>query len=158
MITAGTYLKQRFFHDETRLELLQGHLLSASADHGWTPHAWACFPNHYHFIGIAPNEPRAVQRLTSRIHTLSARDLNRLDGKEGRKVGFNCWDTLITFEKSVLARIAYVHYNPVRHGVVVKAEDYQCCSARWFLRHGDKSFVASGLAFKTDRVNVVDDF
>lgn len=57
-------------------------------DAGWELEAWAIFPNHYHVVGIAPDRPSATKTLTSRIHTLSARDANVLDGSAGRKVWF----------------------------------------------------------------------
>ncbi|HRI45294.1 MAG TPA: hypothetical protein PLL78_04105 [Fimbriimonadaceae bacterium] len=96
--------------------------------------------------------------MTAKIHGLSARELNHLDGTPGRAVWYRCWDTRITFEKSVMARIAYVHHNAVRHGIVQRAEDYPWCSARWFLQHGDRPFVESVLSFNTDKVNVLDDY
>jgi len=30
----------------------------------------------------------------------------------------NFWDTRLTFEKSWLARLKYVHHNPLYHGLV----------------------------------------
>ncbi len=158
IITGGTYHKEHMFCDDVRLELLHDRLLLAIEEENWTPFAWAVFSNHYHFVGISPGIPNAVRRLTGKVHTLSARDLNKLDQQVGRNIWYRSWDTRLTFEKSLMARIAYVHTNPVKHGLVTEPESYRYCSAAWFLNRGDRPFVESVLSFKTEKVNVFDDF
>ena len=44
----------------------------------------------------------------------------------------NFWDTKLTFEKSYLARLNYVHQNAVKHVLVPAANQYRWCSAAWF--------------------------
>ncbi len=84
--------------------------------------------------------------------------MNDLDGEPGRKVWFQYWDTLLSFERSFLARLNYVHNNPVKHGLVKIATRYPWCSASWFEQNADRSFYNTVMNFKTDRVNVRDDF
>jgi len=64
----------------------------------------------------------------------------------------------LTFERSWLARLNYVHQNPVKHGVVPVANQYPWCSAAWFERTASPAQVKTIYSFKTDRVNVYDDF
>jgi hypothetical protein len=52
------------------------------------------------------------------LHTRAGGWINRLDNTPNRKVWHNFWDTKLTYEKSYLARLNYVHQNPVRHGLV----------------------------------------
>ena len=61
----------------------------------------------------------------------TARDLNRLDLVPGRTVWFNVLETELSFEKSYLTRLNYVHQNAV-HGLVAVANQYPWCSATWF--------------------------
>jgi putative transposase len=51
-----------------------------------------------------------------------------------------------------------VHRNAVRHGLVRVAADYPWCSASWFERTATKAQVATIYRFKTDRVNVPDEY
>ena len=46
----------------------------------------------------------------------------------------NFRDSRLTYEKSYLARLAYTHRNPVKHGLVPVANQYPWCSAAWFER------------------------
>jgi putative transposase len=99
-----------------------------------------------------------IKALLRRIHSLTARELNLLDNAAGRKVWHNYRETQLTYEKSYYARLHYVHDNPVRHGLVPLAENYQWCSMGWFVQRGEATFVRKVLSFKTDSVNVEDDF
>jgi len=81
-----------------------------------------------------------------------------LDGARGRKVWYNFWETKLTYEKSLLARLNYVHQNAVKHGLVPEANQYPWCSAAWFERTATPAQVKTVYSFKTDRIRVIDDF
>ena len=159
MVTAGTFNKELFFCTPESLDLLQNLLFSLAREFGWTLQAWAILGNHYHFVAQSPRENAAtLTRMISKLHTLSARELNRCDNIPGRKVWFQFWDSQITFQASHLARLRYVHQNPVHHGVASEATTYRWCSAAWFERSAPSAFVKTVNGFKTDRVRVVDAF
>ncbi|MFN2507442.1 MAG: hypothetical protein ABR589_01565 [Chthoniobacterales bacterium] len=92
------------------------------------------------------------------MHREIAVRLNELDSTPGRKVIYQFWDSELTFEKSYLARLHYVHHNPVHHGIVAVASDYPWCSARWFETNARPAFVRTVYSFKTDKLNVPDEF
>jgi putative transposase len=158
ILTAATYHKAPLFAGDERLDLLHDILLEELEKAGWQLQAWAVFANHYHFVGHSPESGLGLKMLTRAIHGRSAIELNKLDGTPGRMVWYRSWDTRISFERSYLARLAYVHNNPVKHGLVENAEDYPWCSARWFATQAERPFYESVMSFKTDRVNVYDDF
>jgi hypothetical protein len=88
----------------------------------------------------------------------TSKRLNEQDAQRGRRVWFQYWDSHITFERSYLARLNYVHQNPVHHGVADNAENYAWCSAAWFGRNAPASFVATVKSFKTDKLSLPDEF
>ena len=92
------------------------------------------------------------------LHSETSKWVNRLDNDPGRKVWHNFWDTRLTFQKSYLARLNYVHQNAVKHRLVSLANQYPWCSARWLERVASPAIVKSIHRFKTDAVNVHDDF
>jgi putative transposase len=161
MVTAGTYRKIQHFNTPQRLDVLQRGLLAVCQTNGWQLEAWAVFANHYHFIGISPRDQDDASSLTRTLgglHAKTAAWVNRLDGTPGRKVWHNFFETKLTHEKSYLARLGYVHRNAVRHGLVRVAVDYPWCSASWFERTATTAQVATIYRFKTDRVNVPDEY
>lgn len=160
-ITAGTYLKAHYFQTPQRLDVLQRGLLTVARKFGWELEAWAVFSNHYHFVAHSPSDSIDANNLSQMLgllHTRTAGWINRLDKTPGRKAWHNFWDTKLTYEKSYLARLNYVHQNAVKHGVVLVANQYRWCSARWFEGVTSPGMVRAIYRFKTDAVSVKDDF
>ena len=158
MVTAATLHKQQIYLGRERLHLLHSTLLRLAKLYHWQLEAWSVFSNHYHFIARRAPESGGLETFLRHLHSISARELNRLDGIAGRKVWFNYWDTKLTFEKSYLARLNYVHQNAVKHGLVPLANQYPWCSAAWFERTASAAIVKTIYRFPTTRVVVVDDF
>jgi putative transposase len=158
IVTAATLHKAHLFADSTRITLLERCLLSLAKQYEWQLEAWAVFTNHYHFVARGNHESADLKRFLIHFHADTARELNRADNRVGRTVWFNFWDTKLTYERSYLARLNYVHQNPVKHGLVVKANQYRWCSAAWFERVTQPAMVRTIYGFKTDKLNIHDDF
>ena len=158
MVTAGTYGKKHYFSTPERLGLVKKLLFDIAEEYDWRLQAWAVMSNHYHFLALSPEDAGSLKKLVSKLHTLSAKEINREDKTPGRKVWFQYWDSLITFERSYFARLHYVHQNPVHHGVTKVAENYPWCSAGWFTLHAEPAFQKTVMSFKIDKVKVADDF
>ena len=92
------------------------------------------------------------------LHSRTAGWVNRLDKTPGRQVWHNFWDTRLTYQKSYLARLNYVHQNPVKHGLVAVANQYPYCSAAWFERTASPAMVRSIYRFKIDALSLYDEF
>lgn len=158
MVTTATQGKLHLFRDADRLDLLQSAVLTLAPKYDWHLEAWALFSNHYHFVGYTLASPSRLKELLADLHASTARDLNRLDGEPGRQVWHNFWDKQLTYEKSYLARLNYVHQNAVKHGLVRVANQYPWCSAAWFERTARPAQVKTIYGFKIDGVKVTDDF
>jgi len=160
-VTAGTYQKGHHFRGADRLRVLHRGLLTVARDFGWQLEAWAVFSNHYHFIAHSPSaedSAASLSQMLGMLHTKTARWINRLDGALNRRVWHNFWETRLTFERSYLARLNYVHHNPARHGLVLVSNQYPWCSARWFERTASPAQVKTIYRFKIDSVHVHDDY
>lgn len=158
IVTASTLQKQHFFRADNRRQLLQDALFEVTTAYDWPLQAWAVFANHYHFIAKSPDDAITLKKMIQRLHSQTARAVNRLDGVNGRQVWFQYWDTCLTFEQSYYARLNYVHNNPVKHGLVEDAVQYPFCSASWFNSQADTMLrhkVTSALA---GQIDIQDDF
>jgi putative transposase len=157
MVTAGTYRKIRHLNSPERLDFFLESLFHCASEFDWNLRAWTVLPNHYHFVANS-SQPKTLRKFLGKLHMQTAKQLNLWDNMPGRKVWFQFWESHITFERSYLARLNYVHHNPTRHGVVPLAQTYRWCSASWFERNASPAFVDTVKSFKIDRVQVPDDF
>lgn len=158
MITAGTLHKASLFNTPAKLDLFRDTALMLLADYSINLDAWAFLANHYHLIVGFERARVTPSTFIRRLHRELALRLNEVNETPSQKVFYQFWDTELTFEKSYLARLNYVHQNAVHHGLVSIANHYPWCSAAWFEREARQSFVNSVYSFKTDRVKVPDDF
>jgi putative transposase len=143
------------------LRVLHRGLLTVARDFGWHFEAWAVFSNHYHFVAHSPADApdaTSLPDMLSVLHVKTSRWLNRLDRAPNRRVWYNYRETRLTYQKSYLARLNYVHQNAVRHGLVPVANQYPCCSAAWFERAASPAMVKAIYRFRIDQIKVEDDF
>lgn len=171
MVTAGTYLKLPRFRGADRLRYLCETLLDLAEQYAMRLQAWAVFPNHYHFVALACDAstlsragassctPKGtLTEFTRHLHSITAIQANQWDQTTGRQTWFQYRDTQLTFQKSYLARLGYVHKNAVHHGLVSEPSLYPWCSAGWFQRRAPTSLYRTIMCMKIDRIQVVDDY
>lgn len=158
IVTGSTLHKKHMFRDTLSRDVLRSLFFDGCREFGWNLHAWAIFSNHYHFIGESPDDPKTMNCMLSKLHMLSAKWINRQDNARGRKVWFQFWETRLTYSNSYWPRIRYVHENPVKHGLVKDATDYPWCSAGWFVEKAPSQLQRKVLSYKTDRLQIYDDY
>ncbi|WP_050030794.1 transposase [Verrucomicrobium sp. BvORR034] len=108
-VTGSTFEKAHHFHCSQRLTLLHDKLLQEAKSHGWQLEAWAVFPNHYHFVArpdIQSTSTSSLRDFINKLHTVTAIEVNRLDGSPARKIWHNYWDTRLTYHKAYIARLS----------------------------------------------------
>ncbi|NLD42593.1 MAG: hypothetical protein GX657_03770 [Chloroflexi bacterium] len=154
IVTAATYGRRMLFDTPANRDALLDVLFAEVDRRSWRLEAWAVMANHYHWVGVAPTEGCALPQLVSAVHARSATWLNRTAGVPGRQVWYQYWDTCLTYERSYLARLNYVHTNPQRHGLVERAEEYRWCSMAWFVEGADEALRRAVLSLPVDRVRV----
>jgi len=154
-VTAATYLKEHHFRTTQRLEVLQRGLLTVAHDFGWHLEAWAIFSNHYHFVGHSPADAPDASNLSKMLgvlHTKTGSWINRRDKTPRRQVWHNFRESRLTFQRSYLTRLNYVHQNPVKQGLVPVANAYPWCSAAWFERESSPAMVKAIYRFNIEKV------
>lgn len=126
IITAGTFGKKHLFMEERYRYGLQNLFFRLCDKYKINPQAWAFMSNHYHIVVESKGN---LNKMLSDFHRLSATKLNVADEKTKRRVWYQYWDKQLTIQSSYWARLKYVHNNPVHHGVVEDAREYNWCSA-----------------------------
>ncbi|OGO19925.1 MAG: hypothetical protein A2Z14_00575 [Chloroflexi bacterium RBG_16_48_8] len=158
VITGSTINKRHLLDSNEKKKFLCETLFERASQFNWQLEAWACLSNHYHFIARAPENASTMTDLIRAVHSLSARYINSVDNQTGRRVWWNYWDFCIKDEKSYLSILRYVHENPVKHGVVERAEDYPFSSYLWFREVTESDKREEVLSMSLDQSYIYDDF
>jgi putative transposase len=158
IITGATLHRKPLFDSGAKLNFFCEETFELVANYCLSLQAWAFFPNHYHLVINFDAAGVTHRKFIRHLHRELALRLNQIDNSPGRRVMYEFWDTRLTFEKSWLARLKYVHHNPVHHGLASVARNYRWCSAGWFESNARAGFVESVYSFKIDKLRVPDDF
>ena len=125
-----------------RVPYLNGHydlflsVLEQTVDeHGANLSAWAILPDHCHLILIPINND-----LSNIIHKTKIKFAARLRSQSGKRDGHiwqnRFWDHIIRNQDDMNKHIDYIHFNPVKHGIVCDPFKYRYSSASMFLDKG----------------------
>ena len=117
---------------------------------GFALFAYVIMPDHLHIITDGARKPSDTLRFLNGIaaHRVIGylndggykASLEKLrDNKKARGHEYSLWDGhsnvfLVTSESVFMQRVNYIHQNPVRAGLVARAEDYRWSSARCWCR------------------------
>ena len=111
---------------------------------------WVAMPEHVHLMLLASAECDAARALIAIKQPVAQRALRRwreLDAPVLEKLrvgdGYRYWQAGGGFDRNVRdaeemrAEVEYMHHNPVRRGLVDRAEDWAWSSARWYAGERD---------------------
>jgi len=116
-------------------------------DHGnrFLLHAAVVMPEHVHLLLTplrdAQGWPYSLPAVLKSIKGVSARNVNRLLGNSGGPAWQDeSFDHVLRSDESFVDKLEYIRENPVRRGLVSKAEDYpwlwtEECRADTLVRH-----------------------
>jgi putative transposase len=144
MVTASTYEHGPIMRSPERKLQWQDAFQHAAKIHGWQIIAWVALDDHYHAMLVSPAQAENLSKFVASYHKFTARRWNREDGTLERKVWWNYWDTCVRSEDDYEARLRYIFYNPVKHGLAQNPEDYLFGSYREFLKRDPMFLVANG--------------
>lgn len=93
-------------------------------------HIWAycLMTNHVHFVCV-PQREDSLALTFNTLHMRHAQFINRRNKAKGHLWQGRFYSTILD-EKHAYAAVRYVENNPVRAGIVTKAEDYPWSSAK----------------------------
>jgi len=97
--------------------------------------AWAILPDHWHVI-IDPQH-NELSSLMRDIKRSFAQTLLRTTGRQSGRIWQNrFWDHMIRDDEDMNRHIDYIHFNPVKHGLVKSPFEYVHSSFRRFVKDG----------------------
>ena len=133
MLTASIYEKTCLMGSRQRKAEWRDAFYEAARIYEWQIIAWVVLHNHYHAIVRSPECAVNLSKFVNSYHKFTSRKWNREDGLKSRKVWWNYWDTCIRSEHDYCSRLRYVFWNPLKHGLVERPEDYEFSNYNAFL-------------------------
>jgi putative transposase len=91
--------------------------------------AWVVMPNHVHVL-VELLERGSPPRIVQAWKGYSAKQINALLGRHGRLWHRDYFDRYIRDERHLENATLYLHWNPVKAGLVERPEDWRYGSAR----------------------------
>jgi putative transposase len=149
-LTFSCYRRYRFLERERTRDWFRVSLEKARRKFSMQIWAYVVMPEHLHLLVYPGHEPHELPRFLQHLKESVARKamaylrrnaptwLERLKVREGKCIRHRFWQPGGGYDRNVIsasalrAMIDYLHGNPVRRGLVAKAEDWEWSSARWY--------------------------
>jgi putative transposase len=88
---------------------------------------YVLMPDHWHAL-VGVQHPVTISRALQDIKWIAARRVNRKRQTTGPLWQHQFWDRFVRNGKEFSERLEYMHLNPVRKGLVARAEDWKWSS------------------------------
>lgn len=146
--TAVTYRRQRFLIEPQSRQILREVIDEVRETHPFTIQAWVLLPDHMHCLWtLPPGEPNFSQRW-GLIKAKFSKKTRALWHKEAWQTASQArqrestiwqrrfWEHLIRDDADFEKHFDYIHFNPVKHGLVPRARDWPYSTFHRYVREG----------------------
>ena len=127
-ITTSTFNNQKFFINKDRTEIVIDYIYRAKERMIDFLLAFIVMPEHLHLL-IIPKSGFTISQIMLFIKKGSSRVIHIKENTNGHLWAKRFFDRGIRSEKELVETIEYIHYNPLKTRLAIKAEDYLFSSA-----------------------------
>ena len=110
--------------------------------HGFLLTAWVFLPDHWHAI-FYPHSPLTISDVMEAIKVSSTRQINRARGESGPLWQGRFFDRALRTVKEYNETLVYIHWNPVKAGLVAQPEQWRWSSVHDFSVRKARPIVAN---------------
>jgi putative transposase len=128
--TVVTNERRPIFNDEIQVDHLRDVLRQVRNERPFVINAIVVLPDHVHALWTLPNDDADY---STRWQMIKAR-FSRRSGRSAWQGRF--WEHRIRNDDDCAKHIDYIHWNPVKHGLVTKPHDWQWSSFHKFQKNG----------------------
>ena len=94
--------------------------------------AFAILPDHVHLLISPKSQSHTISGFMKSIKGKSAIEINRVTERRGRLWQHQFLDHIVRSKEDYRLHIEYIHYNPIKHGLCDRPEDYRWSSYRCY--------------------------
>ena len=152
-ITTNLNRSERLF-DEPEYQIILGTIANSRQRLGFLLCGYVLMPDHWHAL-ISTAHPLTISHVLQDIKRLASIRINKLRKTKASRWQHQFWDRFVRHPKEFAERLEYVHYNPVRKGLVEHPEQWRWSSVNNFSL--DKAVVAA-CPIQIDYVQLPDNY
>ncbi|MEK9149534.1 MAG: transposase [Candidatus Desantisbacteria bacterium] len=143
--TVVTYKRRRILIEEDNINLLRCAFKEAIKQHPFEIKAIVVLPDHLHCVWTLPLNDLDFSVRWKKVKTIFSRDYkgslpekseSMLDKQEKGVWQRRFWEHCIRDQDDYKRHLDYIHYNPVKHGLVSKAIDWPYGSFKQYVAQG----------------------
>ncbi|KMW69836.1 MAG: transposase [Limnoraphis robusta] len=144
--TVVTYQRRKILCEPDNIALLREAFRYVMGNHPFTIDAIVILPDHLHCIWTLPENDCDF---STRWRLIKSEFSRRCDSKYKQKYSLSrqrkneqaiwqrrFWEHCIRDDKDLIQHVDYIHYNPVKHGLVKSPKDWQYSSFHRFVKNG----------------------
>lgn len=144
LFTLVTHQRRPLLTEPPLRAALRGAIEQVRQRHPFVIHAWVLLPDHLHCLWQLPEEDAdyglrwsLIKRLTSQaVPSVQGVSLSRRLRREAGLWQRRFWEHRIRDEADYRRHMDYLHWNPVRHGLVERVGDWRWSSYHRLVREG----------------------
>ena len=121
--------KQHLFEESSDYEKMKRILMVLKEEIGFEIYAYCLMSNHVHIL-LKEKEPMDISAIMKRLLTNYVRWYNVKYDRVGTLIANRYKSEPVEVDEYFLCLIRYIHQNPVKAGIVDRAEDYRWSSYR----------------------------
>lgn len=137
--------KEKIFQNEADKRFFIAELANSKKMYGFKLLGFVLLDNHYHLLiqtGVAP-----LSKIMQRQNSLYSRYYNRVHERTDHLFGLRYKSIIVEDDKYLFAVLRYLHWNPIRAGIVKEVNDYKW-SSDTFYRQGRSGLVDTEFIYK----------
>jgi putative transposase len=140
LLSGACFEHRHHLNTPERRQTVLDHHFEQFIEQGMAIQAWVVLTNHYHLL-VDVNDFDALGKIFSLVHGRTAFAWNLEENAQGRKVWYRYSDRAIRSERHYYTTLNYLHYNPVKHGLVKSPYDWRWSSVSWYLEHHGREWL-----------------
>ncbi len=141
LLTAANFEHVAIMASPERRTEFEGRLLDVMKEVQAIVYAWVILINHYHIL-VGVETLDAVSYALQQLHGSTSREWNLVDGLTGkRRVWYKFSDRVIRNDAHFYRGVNYLHYNPVKHGLITDPYEWPWSSLHNYLTNNGREWL-----------------
>ena len=134
--TVVTRDRRPIFASADAVDVLRDAFRTVRAKHAFATEAIVVLPDHLHCIWMLPPGDADFATRWRLVKTRVAQRLDSVLRGDGRIWQHRFWEHLLRDEDDLARHVDYIHFNPVKHGLVDRAVDWPHSSFHRYVAAG----------------------